>query len=211
MSPCVRAVWESATECLDSRLITLDVSVLRRWKWAGGQAGGRVFLGVVVGEGSGGGRASAVSRAPSQVPRTPSADHLRRGERQKGGEGRGRQSERERETEGGRDQNKTKKKQKTKTDEGHKVGEGGVHDPTQVDWGEPRRSQIVLLCHKSHSAGTGCCLRDVPDPSALHCGLCVSLCVCFLCTSACMSGPGVDFSGNIVEARLASLVDNVSV
>lgn len=31
------------------------------------------------------------------------------------------------------------------------------------------------LWHKSHSVGTGCCLRDVPDPSALHCSVCDSM------------------------------------
>lgn len=134
-------------------------------------------------EGGGGAGGGAVSGAASQVPRTLSADHLRR-------------TEREREREGGRREvrrGETFAKQNTKT-WGHK----SVREAFRSHAGSRAREKPNCpLWHKSHSAGTGCCLRDVPDPSALHCGVCVSVRV-RACLAQCW------LSGKFGEARLGS-------
>lgn len=110
----------------------------------------------------------AVSGAASQVPRTPSADHLRRREREKerregARERRRREGRRERHS-----QNKTQKPEAT--------SQSGRHsDPTQV--ARPRRTQIVL-----------CDTRAIQQEQDAVCGMsqtprrcivvCVFLCVC---------------------------------
>lgn len=90
----------------------------------------------------------------------------------------GRRRERRRER---RSQNKTKKTW------GHKsVGE--AFRSHAGSWA--REKPNCPLWHKSHSVRTGCCLRDVPDPSALHCRVCVLVHV-RACLARCwLSGKG---------------------
>lgn len=134
---------------------------------------------------------SAVSRAPSQVPRTPSADHLRRGERRKGGAGRrrgGRESERGRELEGARWRQReaeAKIKQKTtkknkKTDEGHKVSKGGVQDPMQVDWGGTEEKPNCPFVTQEPFSGNRMLTAGCPRPlgAALWSVRVFFMCVC---------------------------------
>lgn len=123
-----------------------------------------------------------LSGATSQVPRTPSADHLRLREREAWGSGEGRrEAGRERE----RDilQNKTQKPEATSQSENHS-------DPTQV--ARTRRSQIVLCDTRAiqQEQDAVCGMSQTPRRCIVMCGF---LCICV------HVWPSVDFCKKIEE------------
>lgn len=112
-----------------------------------------------------GGGGCAVHGAASQVPRTPSADHLRRKE---SGE-RGSEGEKEEEREGSN-------VPKTKTQKPEATSHPARHsDPTQV--ARPRRSQIVLCDTRAiqQEQDAVCRMSQTPRRCIV---VCFFLCIC---------------------------------
>lgn len=128
---------------------------------------------------------------PARFPGHPSADHLRWREKQ----------ERKKEDQWG-EKGEMFPKQNTKS-----WGWKSAGEPLRSHAGSSTREKPNCpLWHKSHSVGTGSCLRDVPDPSALHCR------VCFQCMCVHV-WPSVDFMEKIDEGEtwLSSLTVNESL
>lgn len=114
----------------------------------------------------GGGGGGAVHGAASQVPRTPSADHLRRKEREE----RGSEGEKEEEERAGSNV------PKTKTQKPEATSHPGRHsDPTQVVG--PRSSQIVLCDTRAiqQEQDAVCRMSQTPRRCIV---VCVFLCIC---------------------------------